>query len=243
MRSFSPSRSAFVVSALLGASVLFAQPAAYAQTLTDITLVRLDSNNNTLSPPEGFNTRGSSFDGGLVSNLYLLSNGVFVNNGDGSGVNLAIALNTPGTYTFAFAGENVNNNTNTPLGINFFFNNNITTPGISARGPQSGGFVANGNATNTPSFAPVAGANTLSFFNNGRQITLTNFAFQTTGGPDQVSSFNNVSNGLSDTNGTFTLTVSGGAAAPEPGSFTLLGTGLVPLAGLIARRRAAKTVA
>ena len=211
-----------------------AAPAAHAQTVTDITLVRLDGNNNTIQ--EGSNTQG----GDGISNLYLKSGTNFINSGDGAGVNIALALSVPATYTYSFAMENVNNNTNTPLGINFFFNNNATNPGISARGPQSGGFVANGGLTDTPAFGVVAGANTLTFFNNGRQITLSNFVFQTTGGPDQVSSFNNVPNGLSDTNGSFTLTVTNGAAAPEPGSVALLFTGVLPLAGLVARRRAAR---
>ena len=237
---FFPIRVRLSLSALAATAVFFAAApqAARAQTLTDITLFRLDGSNNTGG--EGFNTRGSSFDNDGVSNLYLLSGGSFVNSGDGNGVNLAIALSTPGTYAFAFVADNVNTNTNTPLGINFFFNNNMATPGISARGPQGGGFVANGNLTNTPAFfgtaGKVAGANTLTFSDSGRQITLSNFAFQTTGGPDQVSAFNNAPNGFSDTNGSFTLTVTG-SAAPEPGSIALFALVGMPALGMIARRR------
>lgn len=232
-----PVAAAFGITAAAFCIFAAAPHAALAQTLTDITVFRLDGSNNAIF--EGSNTRGS--DG--ISNLYLKSGANFINGGDGSfvgagGANIAIDLSVPATYNYSFAFENVNTNTNTPLGINFFFNNNAATPGISARGPQGGGFVANGNVTKTPTFADVTGVNTLTFFNNGRQITLSNFAFQTTGGAETVSSSNNVSNGLSDTNGSFTLTVSGGAAsAPEPASLALLGAGIVPLAGLVARRR------
>ena len=206
---------------------------ANAQTVTDITLFRLDSNNNTIN--EGANTRGLSFDSDQISNLYLKSGGSFINNGDGAGVNVAIDLSVPATYTFSFAMENVNGNTGPQLGINFFFNNNAATPSISARGLSGGGFVADSGLTNTPSFTQVAGANALTFFNAGRQITLSSFSYQTTGGLDQVQSFNNTPGGGPDTNGTFTLTVTG-AAAPEPSALALL-LPVLPLAGGFLRRR------
>ena len=62
--------------------------------MTDIVLFRLDGNNNTIN--EGWNTRGSAFDNGGISNLYLLSGGTFVNSGDGAGVNLALDFKCAG---------------------------------------------------------------------------------------------------------------------------------------------------
>jgi hypothetical protein len=228
-RSFS-----FVLPVAVGAAALLGSMAvsphtARAQTLTDVVLFRTDANGNTIS--EGWNTRGGDF----VSNLYLKSGADFINSGNGAAASIAIDLSVPNVYTFSFVGDNVNDNTTPPLGINFFFNNNASTPDISARGPQSGGFSANGATTNTPTFGTVAGANTLTFFNNGRQITLSAFSYQATGGPDQSSSFNNASNGVSDTNGTFTLTVSA-TAAPEPATLAILTPVLIG-AGIVMRRR------
>jgi hypothetical protein len=223
-----PVRTVFAALAL----VSIAATSAQAQTLTDIVLFRADANGSTIS--EGWNTRGGDF----ISNLYLTSGGNFINSGNETGVPVALDLSVPGSYTFGFFGENVNSNTAPPLSLNLFFNGNAATPSISARGVNGGGFFPNSSAsTSLPNFGIVPGANTLSFSNNGRQITLSAFTYQTATGTDQVSSFTNTPNGLGDTIGSFTLTVTSIApsAAPEPSTFALLAFGSI--AGVVAARR------
>lgn len=201
------------------ATLLFGATSVEAQTLTDIVLSRISGDGNTIN--EGWNTRGNETS---VSNLYLLNGDTFVNSGNSAATSIAVALNTPGTYTFNFAGENVNSNTAPQLAINFFFNGNASSPGISARGLDGGGFAPNGGTTNLPDFTPVAGSNSLSFNSNGFLITLTNYSYQTASGTDQVSSFNNAPNGLGDTIGTFTLSVAP-ATVPEVSSVLLVTLG------------------
>ncbi len=211
-----------------GAVLLASNSSVHAQSLTDITLSRLNGAGDTIN--EGWNTRGNDF----VSNLYLLSGGSFVNNGNVAQTSIAIDLSTPGTYTFGFAGENVNSNTVPELNINFFLNGNAANPRISARGLPGGGFSPNGGITNTPTFAGVAGANSLSFNDNGLLITLTDFSYDTDSGADQVTSFNNAPGGTGDTVGTFTLNVAP-VTVPEVSPLILLALG--GTVGAIATRR------
>lgn len=191
---------------------------ASAQTLTDIVLFRTNGGGNTIS--EGWNTRGS--DG--VSNLYLTTGGNDVNSGNGAATNVAINLSLPGTYTFSFAGDNVNGNTTPQLGLNFFFNNNATTPRISARGIGTGAFSALSGTTNTPGFGTVPGSGSLSFSDSGLSITLSAFTYQTTSGADLVTSFNNAPGGTADSVGSFTLTVAP-VTVPEVSPLSLLALG------------------
>lgn len=203
---------------------------AQAQSLTDITLSRLNGSGNTIN--EGWNTRG----GDSISNLYLLNGITPVNAGNGSGASIAIDLSTTGTYTFGFFGENVNNNTVPELSINLFFNSNAANPRISAFGLPGGGFSPHGGTGNTPPFSSVAGANSLSFDNNGLRITLTNFSYDTDSGADQVNSFINTPNGLGDTVGTFTLNVAPIVVVPEMSPLALLALGSI-VGGICYRRK------
>jgi len=206
-----------------------ALPAAHAQSLTDITVFRLDSSGN--AQPEGSNTRG----GDGASNLYLTQGVTAINSGDGANTAINLNLSVPGTYTYNFAFENVNSNTGTQLGINFFFGGAIT-PSLSARGVDGvGNFVANGNTTNRPDFfSQVAGANTLSASISGRTITVTNFTYNTTSGADLVQSNNNVPGGTTDTTGSITLRVS----VPEAGSLALILPVFALVGAVVVRRRA-----
>lgn len=220
-------RLAAVVAAL--ALPLFSIASASAQTITDIVLFRQNASGDTIN--EGWNTRGGDF----VSNLYLQSGSTFLNSGNGAAARISLDLTAPGTYTYSFFGENVNDNTGLSLGINFFTNNS-TSPAISARGANGGGFTASNRVTNDVFFNAVTGANTLSFGANGQTVTLSAFTFDTTSDADTVSSFNNAPNGLDDTVGSFTLTV-GAVSVPEAGTLTLLGFALAPVALIVARRR------
>jgi hypothetical protein len=212
---------------LLGASCAVSSPIK-AQTLTDISLFRLDSSGNTNA--EGWNTRGND----TISNVYLISGGNFVNSGNSASASIAIDLSVPGTYVFSFVGNNVNTNTATQIGMNFFFNNDALTPGISVRGTGPGSFVANGGVTNTPLFATVAGANTLTF-GGSQQVTLTDFTYQTNSGIDQVTSFNNVPGDTGDTIGSFTLIV-GSVGVPEAPALPLLLLGSLTGIAVVFRR-------
>jgi hypothetical protein len=230
----SPSRRRFlpVLAVAAGGGVVsaFAVSSAQAQTLTDLVLFRSDTNGNTIQ--EGWNTVGAD----AISNLYLTSGVTPVNSGNAAGASVAIDLSAPGSYTFSFAGDNVNTNTTPPLAINFFFNNNVSTPGISARGVTGGGFFANSGNTNTPPFGQVTGANTLTFTNNGLQIALTAFTFNTNGA-NLVSPFNNTPGGTNDSTGSFTLTVTRVTAAPEASSLAFLALGSGIGSGVVKLRR------
>lgn len=217
--------------ALAAVSLLVCGAAASrAQTITDITLFRQNAAGDSIS--EGWNSRG----GDGISNLYLKSGASFINSGNGAAARITLDVSSPGTYTYSFFGENVNGNTAPSLGINFFANN-AATPAISARGANDGTFTASSRTTSGVVFEAVAGANALSFTNVGRQITLSAFTYNTTSGGDFVQSFNNVPGGTTDTIGSFTLSVSGGAAVPESGTFALVLPSLILLGGVVARRR------
>ena len=213
--------------------VLCHATASRAQSLTDITVFRLDASNNTQS--QGANTRG----GDGASNVYLTQGATAINSGDGAGTAIALNLSAPGTYTYNFAFENVNTNTGTQLGINFFFGGAVT-PSISVRGVNGvGNFVANGGTTNRPDFfSTVAGANTLTSNISGQDITVTNFTYNATSSADLVTSFNNTPGGTTDTVGSITLRV-GAVAVPEANAGLLALLAGVSTLGIVLRKRKA----
>jgi len=227
-------RLSLSIAAIAATSLLLGNAAAsHAQTLTDITVFRLDGSNNTQS--QGANTRG----GDGASNLYLTQGATATNSGDGAGTALNLNFSVPGTYTYDFAFENVNTNTATQLGINFFFGSSIT-PSLSVRGVNgTGTFVANGNTTNRPDFfTTVAGANAITANIGGQDVTVTNFTYNTTSSADLVQSFNNIPGGTTDTVGSITLRV-GAVAVPEANAGLLALLASVPAFGIALRKRKA----
>jgi hypothetical protein len=125
------------------------------------------------------------------------------------------------------------------LGINLFFDDNLTYNRITAFVPtdNSTSFqVVAGSVTptygygwGTPYTFPSSGS--LSYTANGQIVTLT--GFEVISGFDGVSAFNNVSNGDADTVAQLTFTVT---AVPEPSTYVGL-MGLATLGMVLFRKR------
>ena len=181
-----------------------------------------------------YNTRGSEFDSGSVSNVYLFTGStttpVLLNSGDSDALlNPNYSLSTPGSYTLWFVGNG--HQTDTYIGLNLYFDGNLNTDRISAVVPKdeshSFSFISGTTTTfgETVSTGPgVLGTGTLSYSNNGLVITLTDFSVLTSAlSPDMVSAYSWGTGGslaaTNDTVGYMTLTVS---AIPESSTYAAL---------------------
>ena len=235
MHHYASSMKALVLTALVG-SALAAQ--AGAQQLTGAIVYAANVNGNPNS--DGWNTLGGDF----VNNIYMKQGASFINGpGNGADARISDNLTAPGDYTFTMFGDGGSQNDYHAL--NLFFDGNDTTPRISAlvatdTTGATTAFTANGNV-NSRSLnysGSVPAANTTSFSELGRTISLTAFRWSTPPvlNQDVVSPFTIAPNGTLDYTGTFTLRVTA-SATPEPGSFALLGAAVLTGAGFMRRRR------
>jgi hypothetical protein len=162
-------------------------------------------------------------------------------------VTLAHQLQT-GANTFWFYSSSSGS---THYGLNLFFGDapvaDNAAPHISATaGYGIAGFSdidASVQTRGTPTAGLVGGAGTLSWTQGTFVVTLTNLQILGTAsnsGIDRVDADLVRSGGGWDNHGTFTLNVvdtSAPVVTPEPGTWALLGTGLVAVGGVARRRR------
>ena len=122
------------------------------------------------------------------------------------------------------------------VGVGLYFSTTPTSynPSTNARKPDLSLATQVGAAIGA-NFTPMAGTAVASYIFGG--TSPANGLTSTTVSAKTVS----VSNFLATHNatGSFSINVGGTAAAPEPGSIALLGSCLLPLTGLVARRRRA----
>ena len=217
---------------------------AGAQQLSGAIVYAADGAGNPNS--DGWNTLG----GDAVNNIYMKQGASFINGpGNGADARISVNLTAPGIYTFTMFGDGGSQNNQHAL--NLFFDGNDTTPRISALAPTdttgtTTAFAANGNA-NSRSLnysGSIPAANTTSFSELGRTISLTAFRWSTpsVANQDVVSPFTIAPNGTLDYTGTFTLRVTT-SGTPEPGSFALLGATVLAGAGFMRRRRSRSATA
>jgi hypothetical protein len=237
-KPFVTSWKAFVFAAIVG--IAPGSPAG-AQQLTGAIVYAATVNGSFLS--DGWNTLGGDF----PFNIYVQQGAGFINGpGNGSDARINFNLSAPGTYTFHLFGEHGGQIDHHAL--NLFFDGNDTTPRISAFAPTdttgtTTAFTANGNP-NSPSLnflTSSPAANTLSFSEFGRTITLTAFRWSTpqVANQDIVSRYAISPSLQNDDTGTFTLTVTADAT-PEPGPLTLSGAAVLTVTGLLRRHRSRK---
>ena len=209
----------------------------------------------TLTGANVFSTNGSgAFTGGLIWNtvggdgiydLFVSLNGTAINGPSDAQAAIAQSLVTPGVYNFTIAGQSVGDMAS--FGLNLYFNNQAA-PGISVFAPEATltnpapAFTANtSSSTANINGGVVAGAGTLTFVSGGNQVTLSNYRWEsaTVQNLDNVGPFSRGSNGATDHQGAFTLTVApvNGAAAPEPSALALAFAGGIPALGVVVRRR------
>jgi hypothetical protein len=222
------------------AAVALARPASAQLRLTGLTLYNSAADGtfnggfwNTVGPDGAFN-------------VYLFTGTTatptFLNSGNTNATLTPNVLLNSGTNTINFAAAT---SPSEFFGLNFYFNDANTTNRITAvvrNTANGGGFaqVASGIATyGLPSSGNVPSANSLSFTVGEQTVTLTGLTINNTNnsGADLVGAVNNAPDGGNDNVGTMTLTVSN-VAAPEPGALALVGLGLLPVANVVARRRA-----
>jgi hypothetical protein len=129
-------------------------------------------------------------------------------------------------YIFGAPGSSTGAN-----GLNLFFDNNNSTPGISAYGPTNGThFRADANKTLTLAGTPVRGSGHLSYTSGGVVVALVGYNWNTPATPpgDVCQPYDFAPGGGLSLYGSFTLRVSPAAALKLRGG-TLTGSGFLPL--------------
>jgi hypothetical protein len=115
------------------------------------------------------------------------------------------------------------------FGLNLFFDNVPTAPGITVFAPINGGAIATTGAnTVTLAGASTPGANSLSYSSGGTTVTLTDYAWfapTATGLPvgNRISMFSDTPGGNRDFRGFFVVDVTYDIPEPETWTFLLLG--------------------
>lgn len=228
-RSFRVSSPRILAPALAATAGLFALAPGAAQA--QVYLVGFE----TFQPDATGNNNGNGY--GITSNsrINFARNAISLNGGTAQQTAISFAL-TQGNNSFTFASQSSATATSI-AGISFFFNATGTSYNPNSTTGVAGNLVAVANTDNSGTFFfPAASTPVRSYDNSanydaaysgatsyvvgGQRITLTQYSVDTT------------------PSGSFTLNVAPvSAAAPEPGSVALMGTCLLPLAGLAARRR------
>src|SRR2546430_7233115 len=188
-----------VLAALASAALLLvAAEVGNATTLSGVIEFSTDAT-GAADNSQLWNTLG----GDVFFNLYVKSGdvrtggGAFLNSGNAGSASISITL-ALGANTFTIFGEQITDPLN--FGLNFFFNGNNATPGISVKAPED----TVGPPTPPPAFlpnsspstlkldgSPVAGAGTLIFVDGLTTVTLTDYSFshQNVFKQDQVDQF------------------------------------------------------
>lgn len=190
------------------------------------------------APDSTGNNQGSGYTYTTNSNINFARQTLSLNGGPTQTTAISFLLGA-GNNSFTFTPPN--SFPTSIAGINLFFNSTGTSFNPTAGAAVAGNLTAVANTNNSGSFFfPIAGTSVrnydtgltdapysgATFFNvGGQRITLTQYSVNNTPA------------------GTFTLNVAptAGVTAPEPGSVALLFTGVLPLAGLVARRRSTRT--
>jgi hypothetical protein len=199
-----------------------------AATLTGATLFA--SNSQGLTNLEVWNTQG----GDLIFNLYLRDGATALNSGNGAGASINIPL-VPGSYTFTYRAQPALQSPS-HFGLNLFFGGDGNIPGISAVVNANGSTFAANSAVLThrlDGLPIVPGAGTLQYIEGDYRVTLTALSHERAGG-NTVGGYSSTPGIVSgnDYRGSFTLQVE----TPEPGTYLMLGMGLLGLAVLRRRR-------
>lgn len=251
-----------MLAACAAVSLFAAGSAQAAVSLTNAALFNADASGSNTSGTLGAITRGAwttvlnfqNVPGNYAGQLYL-SDTATPGGSDffAPAAPLSHGLSA-GTHTIYFwaNGDDTFGGADT-FGFNLFFNGAATSaPAISVFAAPGGAFAADAGAcTSGYELNCVAGANTLSVLVGSQTVTLTDFRVLGrgggTGGEDRVRgtntgpiSFPTGPDGVNDTYGSFTLTVSATGGIPEPAAWSLMivGFGAAGTALRRSRRRA-----
>ena len=204
---------------VLGAAAFIPCTAPALPVLSGLTLYT-GSANGTFGGTFGWNTREGT--GSDAFNVYLftgsLASPTFLNTGNtDASLNPNFSLSA-GFHTFQFAGNLAPSGS---VGLNLYFDNNLTQNRITAVVPHDGSssfsVVGSGISTYGLPNNPQLGSGSLSYTASGFTVTLTDF--QASLSPaDLVGNYATGPDGTLDTVGRFTLNI---VAVPEPSAGSL----------------------